>query len=94
MKRVCCYCERVYGHKCRSCGNDNAALLSSQGDQWRDASRLLLEGWLECLVCAHKWPAENDGVTHGICAECFEKHKPQSGEPAGGGPVGDATGEP
>ena len=83
MKRVCCYCQRLIGHKCRSCGNSEAGLIFSRAG-----------GWLECLVCAHKWPAENDGVTHGICAECFEKHKPQSGEPARGGPVGDATGEP
>jgi len=89
MKRVCCYCKRVYSHKCRSCGNDNAALIASQVPcSWRE------KDWLECMVCAHKWPAENDGVTHGICTECFEKHKPRSGEPAGGGPVGGATGEP
>jgi len=84
MKRVCCYCKRVIGHKCRSCGNNEAGLLFFRPG-----------GWLECLVCAHKWLAENDGVTHGICAECLEKHKPGSGGPArGGGPVADATGEP
>jgi hypothetical protein len=75
MKRVCCYCERVYGHKCRSCGNSKAELIFFRPGNW-----------LECLVCAHVWPPESDGVTHGICAECFEKHNPRA--------VADATGEP
>lgn len=56
MKRICCYCKKDMGEKCRKCGGVNVQPLSVDDNTvWN------------CRTCGNTWPEGSEPISHGIC---------------------------
>jgi len=87
MLRVCSWCSKHLGERCRGCGHaepvgvkvhlylpDGFSLpgLEAAQDE-RLATYVILPLW-QCPQCYRAWIKGMDGVTHGMCPECAAKN--------------------
>ena len=60
MRRICCWCKKVYGERCQKCGSIRVKALNPENAP---------PAW-ECTKCKSVWLAGSQPDTHGICATC------------------------
>jgi hypothetical protein len=61
MQRICCYCKKDMGEKCRKCGGQDIHVLPKHYGAASDAVIL------NCRTCGHTWGKGSEPVSHGIC---------------------------
>lgn len=67
VRRICCYCYRVYGESCPVCGKPDELQLG------REVFKNSTEGELCQCENGHVFARADGGDTHGICKTCFVK---------------------
>jgi hypothetical protein len=69
MRRICCWCHKIYGEKCQRCGSASCEKITtckaSASSQFKVGDSL----W-SCRNCGALWLENSQPDTHGVCGIC------------------------